>query len=123
MLELLSSDAPQWTLLEQYGLQPGPLLFVAALLGWVRISPRLKASPRALLLAGTVVALVVAGQVPALGSWNDGAAARTVASEVPADASVGASSDLATMLAEPARIGMPPSPDARLPAVRPSGPP
>lgn len=100
MLELLSWHVSQSTLLDQYGLQPGPLLFIAALLGWVRISPRLKASPRAVLLAGTVMALVVAGQVPAVGSWNNGAAARTLASEVPPDASVSASSDLATMLAE-----------------------
>ena len=109
MLELLSSHVPQSTLLDQYGLQPGPLLFIAALLGWVRISPWLKASPRAVLLAGTVMALVLAGQVPALGSWNNGAAARTLAGEVPPDASVSASSDLATMLAERESIGVLPS--------------
>jgi uncharacterized membrane protein len=112
MLELLSSHVSQSTLLDQYGLQPGPLLFVAALLGWVRISPRLKASPRPVLLVGTVIALVWAGPVPALGSWNNGAAARTLASEVPPDASVGASSDLATMLAERKSIVARPSSDA-----------
>ena len=114
MLELLSSHVPQSTLLDQYGLQPGPLLFVAALLGWVRISPRLKASPRAVLLAGTVMALVVAGQAPALGSWDKGVAARTLANEVPPDASVSASSDLATMLAERETIRVLPSSGARL---------
>jgi uncharacterized membrane protein len=112
MLELLSSHVSQSTLLDQYGLQPGPLLFVAALLGWVRIAPRLKASPRTVILAGTVLALGVAGQVPALGSWNNGEAARTLASEVPPDASVAASSAFATMLAERESIVVLPSSDA-----------
>ena len=100
MLELLSSHVSQSSLLDQYGLQAGPLLFVAALLGWVRIAPRLKVSPRAVIVGGTVLALGVAGQLPAFGSWDNGAAARMLASEVPPNASVGASSDLATMLAE-----------------------
>jgi uncharacterized membrane protein len=112
VLELLSSHVSQSTLLDQYGLQPGPLLFVAALLGWVHFSPRLKASPRAVILAGTLLALGVAGQVPALGSWTNGAAARTLASEVPPDGSVGASSALATTLAERESIVVLPSSDA-----------
>lgn len=112
MLELLSSHLPQSTLLDQYGLQAGPLLFIAALLGWVRISRMVKVSPSAVLLAGTLIAFVVAGQVPALGSWNDGAAARTLASEVPADASVGASSGVATLLAERESIAVLPSSQA-----------
>ena len=112
MLELLSSHLPQSTLLDQYGLQAGPLLFIAALLGWVRISRTVKVSPSAVLLAGTLIAFVVAGQVPALGSWNDGAAARTLASEVPADASVGANSAVATLLAERESIAVLPSSQA-----------
>src|SRR5258708_3126261 len=59
-LELLSSHPAQSTLLDQYGLQPGPLLFIAALLGWARIAPRFKASPGVSLLARTLVSLVLA---------------------------------------------------------------
>ena len=116
-LELLSSHVSQSTLLDQYGLQPGPLLFIAALLGWARIAPRFKASPRALLLAGTAFALVVAGQMPALGSWSRGVAAQTLAREVPPDAAVAASSGFATMLAERDRVGVLPASDAEWLAV------
>jgi uncharacterized membrane protein len=116
-LELLSSHVPQSTLLGQYGLQPGPLLFIAALLGWARIAPRFKAPPGRLLLAGTALALVVAGPVPALGSWGRGAAAQTLASEVPQNASVAASSAFATMLAERESIGVLPSAEAEWLAV------
>ncbi|MHB8611961.1 MAG: DUF2079 domain-containing protein [Candidatus Dormibacteraceae bacterium] len=119
MLELLSSHHPQSTLLDQYGLQPGPLLFIAALLGWTRIarSRRLKTLPPAALLAGTVLALGVAGQAPALGSWSTGVAARTLAGEVPADASVGASSAFATVVAERANISLLPTSAAEWLAV------
>ncbi|HLQ14614.1 MAG TPA: DUF2079 domain-containing protein [Candidatus Eisenbacteria bacterium] len=123
MLELLSSHVPQSTLLDQYGLQPGPLLFVAALLGWVRIASRWKVSPARLkfgwltpgrgpgaaLLAGALVALVVAAPQPTLGSWSKGQAAQKLATEVPPDASVDASDHLATMLAERESIGVLPS--------------
>ncbi len=121
-IELLSQHVQQSTLLDQYGLQPGPLIFVAALLGWVRMSSRLKASPRlkiawltpqtgtcAVLLAGTVLALVVAWPVPTFGSWTKGQAAQKLSTEVPPDASVAASSDLAPMLAERESIAVLPS--------------
>src|SRR5258708_9475321 len=81
-LELLSSHPAQATLLDQYGLQPGPLLFIAALLGWARIAPRFKASPGTWLLAGILVAQVVAGPTPALGSWNHRAPPQALAREV-----------------------------------------
>ena len=116
-LELLSSHPAQATLLDQYGLQPGPLLFIAALLGWARIAPRFKASPGTWLLAGILVALVVAGHTPALGSWNHGAAAQALASEVPPDAAVAASSGFATLLAERDSIGVLPSAAAEWLAV------
>jgi len=116
-LELLSSHAAQSTLLDQYGLQPGPLLFIAALLGWARIAPWFKASPGKWLLAGTLVALVVSGHAPALGSWSRGAAAHTLASEVPPDAAVAASSGFATMLAERNSIEVLPSAGAEWLAV------
>jgi uncharacterized membrane protein len=116
-LELLSSHVSQSTLLDQYGLQPGPLLVIAALLGWARIAPRFEASPRALLLAGTALALVVGAQMPALGSWSHGAAAQTLAREVPPHAAVAASSGFATMLAERDHLGVLPSSEAEWLAV------
>jgi uncharacterized membrane protein len=116
-LEVLSSHVPQSTLLDQYGLQPGPLLFIAALLGWARIAPRFNAWPSRFLVAGTALALVVAGQLPALGSWSRGSAAETLASEVPPNAAVAASSAFATMLAERDSIGVLPSAEAEWLAV------
>ena len=108
VLELLSSHPQQSALLDQYGLQPGPLVFVAAILGWVRISPVLRAwfhgraairfAPA--LLVPIVTALLLAAPVPGLGSWDSGRDAIALASAVPPTASVGASSGLATMLAE-----------------------
>jgi hypothetical protein len=123
LIELLSQHAQQSALLDQYGLQPGPLIFVAALLGWVRISsgliqsrdrfniPWLTPGRRfgAVLLAGTASALVVAAPIPALGSFDQGQAAQQLAGAVPPDASVAASSDLAPMLAERESIGVLPT--------------
>jgi uncharacterized membrane protein len=123
VLALLSQHVQQETLLDQYGLQPGPLIFVAALLGWVRLTsrppdwwrrfrPSLPAwapSTGVVLLASTAVALILSGQTPALGSWDRAQAARSLAGAVPAGASVDGSSDLLTLLAEHESIGLLPS--------------
>ena len=117
VFELLSAHLQQATLLDQYGLQPGPLVFVAAILGWVRISPALGAWPRRVaairfapaLLAASVTVLLLAAPVPGLGSLESGRGAIALASVVPPDASVAASSGLATMLAERPSIAVLPA--------------
>lgn len=117
IFELLSAHWQQSTLLDQYGLQPGPLVFVAAILGWVRISPALVAWVRRspairfapAFFTATLAALLLAAPVPGLGSLDSGRDAMALASAVPSDASVGASSGLATMLGERPSIAVLPA--------------
>ena len=117
LLELLSSHLQQSTLMDQYGLQPGPLVFVAAILGWVRISPALGAwlrRPAAIRLAPALFVvspafLLLVAPVPGVGSWDSGRDAMALASAVPPAAPVGASSGLATMLAERRTIAVLPA--------------
>ena len=117
VFELLSAHLQQSTLLDQYGLQPGPLVFVAAILGWVRISPALTAWARRpavtcyphALLAASLLALLLAAPVPGLGSLDSGRDAMALASVVPPEAPLAASSGLATMLAERPSIAVLPA--------------
>jgi uncharacterized membrane protein len=117
VFELLSAHLQQSTLLDQYGLQPGPLVFVAAILGWVRISPALAAWahwPAATryapaLLAVILPALLLAAPVPGLGPLDSGRDALALASAVPPDVPVAASNGLATMLAERPSIAVLPA--------------
>ena len=117
VFELLSAHLQQSTLLDQYGLQPGPLVFVAAILGWVRISPALTAWSRRpaatryapALLAVSVPALLLAAPVPGLGSLDGGRDALALANAVPPNAPVAASNGLATMLAERPSIAVLPA--------------
>ncbi len=102
---LLSQHWQQEGLYDQYGLQPGPLIMVAALLGAQRLGPRARPAVVALPLIAAAAALV-AGPRLMVGSWSGGAAARALVSAVPEGASVDASSDLLTMLAERDSIGI-----------------
>src|SRR5438105_3212034 len=110
LLALLSQHWQQETLLDQYGLQPGPLIFVGALIGWVRLSAKWSSSViGAALLASTLAALALAAPAPALGSLAKGQAAASLANALPPDASVDASNDLLPMLAERDSIGLLPA--------------
>ena len=123
LLALLSQKWQQETLLDQYGLQSGPLIFIAALIGWARILPLLRRAlshvrlmwltpERALrgaLVVSTLTVLSMAAPTFAIGSWRGGLDAQSLASQVPPEASVDASSDLLPMLAERDSIGLLPS--------------
>jgi uncharacterized membrane protein len=105
---LLSQKWEQETLLDQYGIQAGPLIFVAALLGWARLRTWIR---RGNLMwpafpAATVVALALGLPSISLGSWQAAGHAQMLVSQVPPDAPVDASSDLLPLLAERVSIGV-----------------
>jgi uncharacterized membrane protein len=99
---LLSQKWAQETLLDQYGIQAGSLVFVAALLGWARLQAWTRRAKLAwpVFACATVVALALATPSIALGSLQTACNAQMLASEVPPDASVAGSSDLLPLLAE-----------------------
>ena len=110
---LLSQKWQQETLLDQYGVQVGPLIFVAALLGWARLQRLIHRAParafRAALATAAALALALGAPALGLGSWEAGQDARSLVSLVPSNASVDASSDLLPLLAERDSIGVLPT--------------
>jgi hypothetical protein len=122
LLALLSQKWTQETLLDQYGLEAGPLVFAAAVLGWAR----LKASARArrllpilpgALAVGTVLALVAGAPTLSLGPWHASQDAESLAAQLPPGAPIEASADLLPVLAERPSIEVLGRPDAEYVAV------
>ncbi|GAC1641767.1 MAG: hypothetical protein NVS9B11_09600 [Candidatus Dormibacteraceae bacterium] len=114
---LLSQKWQQETLLDQYGVQAGPLIFVAALLGWARLRPLIPKISRAhgahvlrgALAISAVATLALGAPELGLGSWDAGHDAQSLAGLLPPNASVDASSGLLPLLAERDSIGVLPA--------------
>jgi uncharacterized membrane protein len=109
LLALLSDARDQHQLLYQYGLQPGPLLVVAALLGWQRLTARRPAGW--VLLGAAAAVLVLAAPRPHLYGLARQGDAQAVLAQVPAGAAVEASRNLLPLLSEREEI-------AQFPAYR-----
>jgi uncharacterized membrane protein len=110
LLALLSTHVPQETLADHYGLQAGPLLFTAALLGWRRVrSPAIPGV--ALLVAAAFIALVWAPR-PTLAGWDRAHDAATLAARIPPRDAVAASSQILPRLAHRSSISLFPNYDA-----------
>ena len=114
LFALLSQKWQQSTLLDQYGVQVGPLIIVGAVLGWARLQElRRRASTahilRVGLAASTLLALAIATPALGLGSWNAGQSAQSLAGLIPPTASVDASSDLLPLLSGRETIGVLPT--------------
>ena len=114
VLALLSQKWQQETLLDQYGVQVGPLIVVGAVLGWARLQPWLhRASADGVLvaavIASTVLALAVGKPALGLGSFEAASDASSLAAHVPTDAALDASSDLLPLVAEREAIGVLPA--------------
>jgi uncharacterized membrane protein len=112
LLPLLADDAYQGGLRLHYGLQATPLLVCAAMLGWRRVQARRHArraaAPAAAMLAGAVATWLALAPLPGghgpdavvLSGVARGAAIDRLLARIPAGASVAASGDLLTHLAE-----------------------
>lgn len=93
------SDAPaQHALLYQYGLQPGPLLVMAALLGWRRLGRRTLAGAALLVTAAAVLA--VAGPRPALDGPDRQRDLFALVDRIPPQASIEASRNVLALISE-----------------------
>ncbi len=108
LFALLSQRYQQQMLFDQYGIQSGPMVFIAALLGWARVrtlTPRFE-FVRPALAGSTVLALALGAPSIGLGSLQAGRDAQSLAAAVPALASVDASDDLLPMLSERRSMGI-----------------
>ena len=124
LLPLLADDAYQGGLRLHYGLQATPLLVGAAMLGWQRADSLLRGrghalalAPPAALLGGALATWLALSPLPgghgpdavSLGGLQRSAQVDTLLARIPADATVAASSNLLTHLAERAVIAEWPS--------------